>query len=123
MNFKDLFDGTVHEAGTSSKLNGSLAGFKTRGDLALWSDATKALGMPGMEAHAFSLLLGFGAPLLRLTGYNGVVFSLLGKTNGGKSTMAKWLMQPPSVGRRKLLCGMTRKLASGFRLEGPCTLF
>lgn len=91
---KKLFqsDGTVHEAGTSSKLNGSLAGFKTRGDLALWSDATKALGMPGMEAHAFSLLLGFGAPLLRLTGYNGVVFSLLGKTNGGKSTMAKWLM-------------------------------
>lgn len=83
-------DGKVLEAGMSAKVSGSLRGFHAKGDLKLWSNATRVLGMPGMEAHAFSLCLGFGAPLLKLTGYRGVTFSMLGETNGGKSTVALW---------------------------------
>ena len=91
---KKLFcrDGTVREAGTSAKLGSALQGFHTEGSLEKWTAATALLDRPGLEAHAFALCLGFGAPLLHLTGYQGVIFSMLGETGGGKTTMAHWAL-------------------------------
>jgi hypothetical protein len=84
-------DGTASETTLSSKFGSSIEGFAQRGELSDWVNATSVLASPGMQAHAFSLLLGFGAPLLKLTGHNGVLFSLMGKSGGGKTTMANWL--------------------------------
>jgi len=84
-------DGTVVEAGSSVKLSGAIDGIKSRGEIGPWVEGTKELGVPGREAHAFTLLLGFGAPLVELTGYFGMVFSMFGETNSGKSTMGKYL--------------------------------
>jgi len=63
-----------------------------KGSLDKWVELTRALGEPGMEAHLFSLCLGFGAPLLALLGLQGVTVSLLGISNSGKSSMARWLL-------------------------------
>lgn len=88
--YKD--DGTVLEAGLVNRVVGTLSGFTGKGDLATWAAATQPLGRPGAEAHAFSLLLGFGAPLLKLTGFDGLTFAMLGQTGVGKTLMAHFAL-------------------------------
>ena len=83
-------EGTVLDAGMSAKVSSTLTGFHTKGSLDLWTNATALLDGPGMEAHAFSLSLAFGAPLLNLMNHRGVVFSMLGETGAGKSTLGLW---------------------------------
>lgn len=85
-------DGSVSENTVSSKIKSTVQGFGGNGNLQTWVDRTEVLGQPGLEQHAFSLLLGFGAPLLTFAGHNGVIFSMLGQSGGGKSTMGNWLM-------------------------------
>lgn len=63
---------------------------KPIGDINRWAEATKYLGAPGLERHALSLLWGFGAPLMRFTGYAGAFVNLVGESNAGKTTMAAW---------------------------------
>lgn len=65
--------------------------FKNNGDLQEWVDKTSILNSPGMEGHAFALLLGFGAPLMRFTGYSGALVNLVGESNAGKTSMTNWL--------------------------------
>jgi len=84
-------DGTVSETTLSQKFGSAAAGFVPRGNVQDWANATLMLGRPGMEAHAFSLLLGFGSPLLKFTGHHGVIFSLLGVSGGGKTSMLNWI--------------------------------
>jgi hypothetical protein len=85
-------DGTVFEAGISHKLSNTLAGIDCAGDINAWAAATEGLGHPGAQAHAFSMLQGFGAPLLKLTGFNGITFSMVGGTGVGKSMMARFAL-------------------------------
>ncbi len=61
------------------------------GDWKAWSDMTQLLKSPGLENHALSLLLGFGAPLMPMTGFDGVLINLLGPSGTGKSTMLEMI--------------------------------
>lgn len=85
-------DGSSSENTVSSKIKSSVQGIRSAGSLETWVERSAALARPGLEQHAFSLLLGFGAPLLTFAGHNGVIFSMLGQSGGGKSTMGNWLM-------------------------------
>lgn len=84
--------GEVFEAGMSQKLSNTLQGVMTKGDINTWVQMTERLSYPGAEAHAFSMLQGFGAPLLKLTGFHGVTFSMVGETAVGKSMMARFAL-------------------------------
>jgi len=73
-------------AGISRSYRELAAGFTVKGDLVEWKKLTEFFGRPGAEAHCFAFGSAFGAPLLKLTGYNGVAINLLGNTGGeGKS--------------------------------------
>ena len=82
----------VTDAGLSSGITDSFCEhFDGKGDMQKWIELTKILDTPGLEPHAFVLLLGFGAPLMPYTGYPGGLVSTVGKTNSGKTTMTKWM--------------------------------
>lgn len=59
--------------------------FKSKGSLELWRLAVA----PFAESteHAFGILAGFAAPLMRFTSYEGAVVNLVGETGSGKSTV------------------------------------
>jgi hypothetical protein len=64
--------------------------FRHAGRLADWVAMTKALD--AMPEFAFSVGMGFAAPLMPFTGLNGVAVSLVGKTGAGK-TLAQLFQQ------------------------------
>lgn len=63
----------------------------TKGDIRLWEDAFSAVGKYSPPAYQFASVLGFAAPLLALTPYNGALFNLLGRGGIGKSTALKFM--------------------------------
>ncbi|MHB8388022.1 MAG: DUF927 domain-containing protein [Acidobacteriaceae bacterium] len=79
------------QAGFSHGAESFLAPFKTRGTLATWRALTSVLDTPGLDAHAFMLLLAFASPLLKLAGRDGFTVNALGDTGIGKSTMARFM--------------------------------
>lgn len=81
----------VVQAGFSHGTKGFLEHFKTRGVLSQWHALTSAFETPGFEAHAFMLLCGFAAPLLKLTNRQGFTVAALGPSGIGKSTMGRFL--------------------------------
>jgi hypothetical protein len=85
-------DGLAIDAGLSMKLAGALEGFVSKGELDTWVDMTAGLNRPDAVAHAFCLLLGFGAPLLKFTGYGGVTFNMMGRSGVGKSLMGNFAL-------------------------------
>ena len=81
----------ITNAGLGMHLEGNYcSSIKEVGDYQQWAEMTKILGAPGLERHALSLLWGFGAPLMRMTGFDGTIVNLMGETNAGKSTMGEW---------------------------------
>ncbi len=66
-----------------------IAALAPTGSLDKWTDAMKRFDRPQLEAHFFSALIGFGAPLMKLTGHGGVVASMIGASNSGKTLSAK----------------------------------
>lgn len=84
-------DGTVECAALAKNLPYAAQGFFSGGELSEWINTTKVLDAPGMEAHAFALLAGgFGAPLMRFTGYEGAMVSLVGPSGTGKTLVSRW---------------------------------
>lgn len=82
----------ITPTGVSSVLSPQLTGaFEPEGSRESWVAMTKVLQHSDLRPHAFSLLLGFGAPLLRFSGLEALMVSLHGKTGTGKSTMLRWL--------------------------------
>lgn len=78
-------------AGMANNVPAAAKAFHSRGELAPWVKATKLFGLEGMEPFAFGFLAsGFGAPLMRFTGFEGAMVSLLGATGAGKSMVTKW---------------------------------
>lgn len=63
----------------------------SKGDLAEWSKIANFYKRPGLEAHAFTVLLGFGAPLLKLCNtveVRGALINLMSNKGGtGKTTV------------------------------------
>ena len=85
-------DGTVEDASMARNVPKSALGFHSAGDLEKWSEATRLLDAPGMEPHAFALLAGgFGAPLMKFTGFDGAMVSLVGESGSGKTLMLRWI--------------------------------
>lgn len=85
-------DGTVEEASLARNVPGSASAYHCKGSLEKWSAATKVLDKPGMEPFAFSLLAGgFGAPLMKFTGFDGALVSLVGDSGAGKTLLLRWI--------------------------------
>lgn len=79
-------DGSVEDASMARNVPIAVEGYHTKGSLAKWSKATTLYNMPGMEPYAFALLAGgFGAPLMKFTGFEGAIVSLVGKSGSGKT--------------------------------------
>jgi hypothetical protein len=66
------------------------SGFHTRGNLNSWIEATEILNRPGLEAHALLFAAGAGAPLMKFTGFEGALFNVVGPSNTGKTSMARF---------------------------------
>lgn len=85
-------DGTVEAVGLSDNVSGSIKGFGSKGELAPWVEQTTLFDSPRLEAHAFSACVWTGAPLMKFTGLQAALFVMVGKTNGGKSSMADFCL-------------------------------
>ena len=58
-----------------------------QGTLEKWKEVFNLYAQPGLEAHAFAALSGFGAPLLKFSGHSGAIINVIHKSSGtGKST-------------------------------------
>jgi hypothetical protein len=83
----------VHGAGLAKNIPELVKGFKCIGDKESWVQATEFLNQDEMIVHAFSLLAGgFGAPLMKFTGYAGAVLSIVGKSGIGKTLMGTFIL-------------------------------
>jgi len=66
-----------------------------KGSLEEWSKIANFYNRPGMEAHALTLLFGFGAPLLRILGgmeVRGATINLMSNKSGTGKTTAQMLV-------------------------------
>jgi hypothetical protein len=81
--------GKIEPAGLSRRVSkAAVDGITKKGDAEQWKRAVAYFAQPGLEAHLFGFLAAFGSPLLKFTGFNGCVMSLLGDSNAGKSLTA-----------------------------------
>jgi hypothetical protein len=81
-------DGSSEEASLAHNVPAAAGGYRTAGDLSEWVKATRVLNEPGMEPFAFALLAGgFGAPLLKFTGFDGAAISMVGQSGAGKTLL------------------------------------
>jgi len=86
-------DGSVEDASLAKNVPRAAEGFKSAGDLKKWSNTTKLLGTPGMESMAFALLAGgFGAVLMKYTGFDGALVSMVGQSGVGKTLLLRWIV-------------------------------
>lgn len=74
-----------------------IASFQKRGgSFEKWKQMFNRFSLPGFEVHAFCAMVGFGAPLLKFTGYEGVVINMFsgqsatGKTSALKAALSVW---------------------------------
>ena len=81
-------DGTSEEASLAHNVPTAAGGYRTAGELSEWVKATRVLNEPGMEPFAFALLAGgFGAPLMKFTGFDGAAISMVGQSGAGKTLL------------------------------------
>jgi hypothetical protein len=86
-------DGRTESASLAKNVPVAAKGFHSQGDLKRWVDATELLSRPNMEPFAFALLAGgFGAPLMKFTGFPGALVSLVGDSGAGKTLMLRWIV-------------------------------
>ena len=67
----------------------------SKGSLDAWTQIANFYARPGMEAHAFALFAGFGAPLLKLVGgmeVKGAVINLMSNKSGTGKTTAQMVV-------------------------------
>jgi hypothetical protein len=67
----------------------------SKGSLEAWTQIANFYARPGMEAHAFALFAGFGAPLLKLVGgmeVKGAVINLMSNKSGTGKTTAQMVV-------------------------------
>ena len=85
-------DGQVEDASMARNVPSAATAFKSMGTLERWSEATRILARPGMEQFAFALLAGgFGAPLMKFSGFAGALLSLVGESGVGKTLMLRFI--------------------------------
>lgn len=60
-----------------------------RGDLDTWKQVVAVFETPGMEGHQFGFGVGFAAPLFSMTGFTGMIVSVVGERGSGKSSVVR----------------------------------
>ena len=92
----EYFKGGERESPPSASTKQIASFQKPGGTFNKWKKMFNRFGLPGFEVHAFGALVGFGAPLLKFTGYEGVVINLFsgtsatGKTSALKAALSVW---------------------------------
>lgn len=94
-----MSDGTIHKAGVSRKKAMWTDAFKSKGDLQTWVNLTERFAGPGYEAHAFTMMLAFAAPLVQILNARGAFVNMVGPTSYGKSSMGRMVMSVYGDGR------------------------
>lgn len=90
MGTKHFTPGGTFPAGMSNTVSTKIVNaYHTRGTLEAWHEAIRKFDRPGLEAHLFAILIAYGAPLFKHTGYGGVIAAMLGETNAGKTLSAR----------------------------------
>jgi len=84
-------NGKHYHSGLSKRVHDLSEAFEPAGDFDTWYELSEQLTKPGYEAHTFALALGFGAPLLSLMGFHGMLVNMVGDSGVGKSTTAWWM--------------------------------
>ncbi len=85
-------NGSVEDASLAKNVPKAAEGYHSAGSLQKWVDATEVFNTPGMEPFAFALLAGgFGAPLMKFTGFAGALVSLVGISGVGKTLMLRMI--------------------------------
>jgi hypothetical protein len=92
----EYFKGGERESPPSASTKQIASFQKPGGTFNKWKKMFNRFALPGFEVHAFGALVGFGAPLLKFTGYEGVVINLFsgtsatGKTSALKAALSVW---------------------------------
>ena len=82
---REYYKEGVFEAPSSPFVRG-LSKFLTRkGTYERWKESVDMLNQPGYEMHAYALLCGFGAPLVKFTNVSGFTISFTGESGSGKT--------------------------------------
>jgi hypothetical protein len=85
-------DGTIDVATVANNVPAVTEAYHTMGELETWAKLSNILDTPGLEGFAFALMAGgFGAPLMKFTGYEGAMVSLVGKSGIGKTLITRWI--------------------------------
>lgn len=87
-----LPNGTSTYCPTSAHTRGLAPFFKPKGSLEEWKKIANVYAQPGYELHAFTLFMGFGAPLLRLLNVDGGILSLVSPDSGTGKTTAQFMV-------------------------------
>jgi hypothetical protein len=84
-------DGSTQTVGYSATAPEFVKSIKPSGDMSQWVENTKLLNAPGLEGLAFEFICtAFGSPLVRFSGYEGAMLSIVGGSGLGKTLTGKW---------------------------------
>lgn len=78
-------DGTTVLSAASPYVRGTARHLEPAGSFANWQASANRLNTPGLELHAFTMLSGFGSPLMSFTSTAGISVSLLGRSGCAKT--------------------------------------
>lgn len=78
-------DGSMDDAALARNVPEAAQAFRSEGDLTKWREMTRIFGEQHMEPYAFAFLCGFGAPLMKFTGFAGGLVSMVGPSGAGKT--------------------------------------
>lgn len=87
-----LKNGTAAYCPSSAHTRALAPYFKPKGSLDEWKKIANVYAQPGYELHAFTLFMGFGAPLLRLMNVDGGIISLVSPESGTGKTTAQFMV-------------------------------
>lgn len=80
-------DGAVIPSGIAPHLKDAASNIVCSGTLEGWKKGFDVYRyIPGADPYILSIMLGFAAPLMPLTGYSGVMYNIVGDSAAGKST-------------------------------------
>jgi len=84
-------DGSVDQVALANNIPTAAQAYHCKGELADWVHTTDVFNEEDTEPYAFALLAGaFGAPLMKFTGYEGAMVSLVGQSGIGKTLVTRW---------------------------------
>ena len=83
--------GETRKVGYSASAPEFVKTMKPTGEVTQWVENTKLLNKKGLEGLAFEFLCGaFGSPLVKFTGFEGAMLSVVGDSGLGKTLVGKW---------------------------------